>query len=83
MATLYICDVPDDVTMELKARASAAGMSLSAYVVRELADITARPTNAEVVKRIRARRSCRAEIGSSDIVDTVRQGRSDRDRELG
>jgi antitoxin FitA len=83
MAILYIRDVPDDVTAELKARASAAGMSLSAYVVHELADITARPTNAEVLRRVRVRRADRAKRQPLDVADAVRRGRSERDRELG
>ncbi|KQR12122.1 hypothetical protein [Cellulomonas sp. Leaf334] len=55
MTTLYIRDVSDDVATTLKERAAAAGMSLSAYVNTELAKIAARPTNAQVAARLRAR----------------------------
>ena len=53
MATLYVRDVPEDVTEELKARAAAEGVSLSAYVAAQLALIVSRPTNAQVVQRLR------------------------------
>lgn len=54
MATLYVRDVPDSVAAALKRRADADGMSVSAYVSRELARHTARPTNEEIVERLRA-----------------------------
>jgi plasmid stability protein len=55
MRTLYIRDVPDEVAETLKARAAAEGRSLSAYIAAELARMAFRPTNAEVVARLRAR----------------------------
>lgn len=53
MPTLYIRDVPDDVAETLKERAAADGQSLSAYVAGELRRLAGRPTNAEVVERLR------------------------------
>ncbi|HHV22975.1 MAG TPA: antitoxin [Propionibacterium sp.] len=53
MTTLYIRDVSEEVAEVLKARAAAEGMSLSAYVGAELAKIAAKPTNAEIVARLR------------------------------
>ena len=53
MATLYVRDVPPDVAQTLKERAAAEGKSLSAYVVAELGRIASRPTNAEMVQRLR------------------------------
>ena len=55
MTTLYIRDVPEDVAATLKERAAAQGMSLSAYVAGELARIARRPTNEQIVARLRAR----------------------------
>lgn len=55
MATLYIRDVSDEVVEALKERAAAEGRSLSAFVARELARIAARPTNAQIVDRLRNR----------------------------
>lgn len=53
MTTLYVRDVPPDVAQTLKERAAAEGKSLSAYVVAELGRIASRPTNAEMVQRLR------------------------------
>lgn len=55
MATLYIREVSEEVAETLKQRAAAQGKSLSAYVGAELAKIAARPTNDEIVARLRAR----------------------------
>jgi len=55
MATLYIRDVSEEVAETLKQRAAAQGKSLSAYVGAELAKIAARPTNDEIVARLRTR----------------------------
>lgn len=55
MTTLYIRDVSEEVAETLKERAAAEGKSLSAYVAAELAKLAGRPTNAEIVARLRAR----------------------------
>jgi plasmid stability protein len=74
MTTLYIRDVPDAVAQTLKERAAAQGMSLSAYVAAELARVASRPTNAEIVARLRARdRSLGPSVG--EIVAEVAVGR--------
>lgn len=74
MATLYIRDVPEPVAESLKERAAEAGMSLSAYVARELADIAARPTNAEIVKRLKARDRSRGP-STAEILEAIEAGR--------
>ena len=74
MTTLYIRDVSDAVAETLKERAAAAGMSLSAYVASELTKIAARPTNAEVVARLKGRDRS-AGPSTADIVAAVRDGR--------
>lgn len=53
MTTLFIRGVPPEVTETLKQRAAAQGLSLSAYVAGELTKIAARPTNPEIVERLR------------------------------
>lgn len=55
MATLYIREVPETVANTLKQRAAAQGQSLSAYVNAQLAQLAARPTNEEIVARLRSR----------------------------
>lgn len=54
MATLYIRDVDDAVAETLKQRAAADGKSLSTYVAAELAKLAARPSNAQLVERLRS-----------------------------
>ena len=55
MTTLYIRDVPAEVAETLKQRAASEGLSVSAYVAGVLAQIASRPTNTEVVERLRGR----------------------------
>jgi len=74
MKTLYVRDVPDDVVETLKVRAAAEGRSLSAYVATELTRIAARPTNAEVVARLRDRDRSTGPT-ASEIVAAVEAGR--------
>ncbi len=74
MTTLYIRDVSDEVAHTLKDRAAAEGKSLSAYVAGELSRIAARPTNAEIVARLKARDRSSGPT-SGEIVAEVRAGR--------
>ena len=74
MTTLYIRDVSDDVAETLKERAAADGKSLSAYVGAELTKIAARPTNAQVVARLRERDRS-AGPTPDEILQAVRAGR--------
>jgi plasmid stability protein len=74
MTTLYVRDVPDEVMQTLKERAAAEGKSLSAYVAAELARIAARPTNAQIVARLRDRD--RADGPNvTDIVEALHESR--------
>jgi plasmid stability protein len=45
MSTLYLRNVPEDVGERLKVLASRAGLSVSAFVVRELVDVARRADN--------------------------------------
>lgn len=74
MTTLYIRDVSEAVAATLKERAAAAGMSLSAYVAGELAKIASRPTNGEIVARLKARNRSTGP-STADIVEAVRDSR--------
>jgi antitoxin FitA len=74
MTTLYIRDVSAEVAETLKERAAAAGMSLSAYVAGLLAKIATRPTNAEIVQRLKSRNRS-AGPSTADIVEAVRDSR--------
>lgn len=74
MTTLYVRDVPAEVAQTLKERAAAEGKSLSAYVVAELGRIASRPTNAEIVARLRQRDRTEGP-SATDIVDALRESR--------
>lgn len=74
MKTLYIREVPEEVAETLKQRAAAGGKSLSAYVGSELAKIAARPTNDEIVARLRTRDRSNAPT-ADDIVAAVQADR--------
>ena len=74
MPTLYIRDVPDDVAETLKQRAAADGQSLSAYVAGALLRLAERPTNAEVVERLRQVDRTLA-TASEEIVSTLHESR--------
>ncbi len=74
MTTLYIRDVSDDVAATLKERAASEGMSLSAYVAAELTRIAARPTNEQIVARLRVRDRSSGP-SSDDIVAAVQADR--------
>lgn len=71
MSTIQVRNVPEHVSRELKARAASEGRSLSDFLLLELEAIAARPTRAEVARRIAARGS--VEIG--DIVSVLAEGR--------
>jgi antitoxin FitA len=70
--TLQVRDVPDEVHATLRARAAAAGLALSEYVLRELVAVAERPTVAEVLRRAQERAGS---VAIDDIVAAVRSGR--------
>ncbi len=74
MTTLYIRDVSDEVADTLKDRAAAEGKSLSAYVAGELSKMAARPTNVEIVAKLRSRDRSSGPT-TDEIVAEVRAGR--------
>lgn len=74
--TIQIRGVPDDVHREIRKRAAEAGMSMSAYLLRELEEMAARVPLSEIFKRELWRGSG---VSSQDIVEAVRAGRDDRD----
>lgn len=48
---IQIRHVPDEVHRTLKARAAQEGMTLSDYLLREVRQLTERPTNRELFER--------------------------------
>jgi plasmid stability protein len=49
---IQIRNVPDEIHREVKARAALSGMTMSEYILRELARMVERPTREELLARI-------------------------------
>jgi plasmid stability protein len=52
---IQIRNVPDELHRELRIRAAKAGMSLSEFLLREVARVAEKPSLEEVLDRIRQR----------------------------
>jgi plasmid stability protein len=70
--TVQIRNVPDEVHRTLRARAAAAGMSLSDYLLEEIVRVADRPPVADVLARAESRHGG---VDLTAIVDAVRSGR--------
>lgn len=73
MRTLYVRNVPDDVGERLEQLADRAGMSLSAFVARELAVVARRADNAALLAGL-------PDLGvdASSVVDSIESGRAEQ-----
>ncbi len=67
--------VPDDLHRRLKARAAMEGMTLSDYLIAEVARAASRPTPAELRARLRSRASVEPKEAPADAVRAVRDAR--------
>ncbi len=72
MKTIQVRNVPDEVHRELRARAAAAGVSLSDFALGELERAARRPPVADLLARARSRAGGAA---TGAIVTAVRSGR--------
>ncbi len=79
MATIQIRDVPEDVHATYRARAAAAGMSLQAYLRRELEIGATRRTPAEIAEEVARERAVRGDDGFA-VDSTAALVRDDRER---
>ena len=77
--TIQIRDVPDDVHATLRARAAAAGESLSDYLRAEVEQVARRPAIADVLRRARSRTEGPT---TEDILAAPRRGRAERSEHL-
>jgi antitoxin FitA len=77
---IQIRHVPEDVHARLKARAAAAGMSLSDYLLREITFLANRLTWDEYFDLVDREEPIATGI---DWVETIRAEREERERELG
>jgi antitoxin FitA len=71
--SIQIRDVPDDVHATMRARAAAAGMSLSDYLRSEIETLARQRTVADVLDRV-ARRPPTG-VTTEQIVRAIRAGR--------
>jgi hypothetical protein len=76
---IQIRHVPEDVHARLKARAAAAGMSLSDYLLREITWLATQLTWDEYFDLVKDEEPIATGI---DWVEVIREGREERDREL-
>ncbi|MGH2714378.1 MAG: FitA-like ribbon-helix-helix domain-containing protein [Thermoleophilaceae bacterium] len=75
MKTIQVRNVPDNVHRVLRARAAAAGVSLSDFALGELERVAQHPPVADVLARARSRAGG---ANTDAIIAAVRDGR-DRD----
>lgn len=73
--TIQVRDVPEDVHAELRARAAAAGTSLSDYVLVELERVARRSGNAEVLLRAAQRDWAVSRVTIHELLDEARAER--------
>jgi predicted DNA-binding protein len=71
--------MPEAMHRRLKSKAAQEGLSLSAYLLRELAAIAERPTLAEMIERMRKLPRVKLSRSSAEI---VREGREERMQHL-
>ena len=71
---IQIRDVPEDVHAVMRARAAAAGMSMSEYLRSELVQLAATPTMDEWLDRV-AKHPPVTGISTQKIVDIIRERR--------
>lgn len=76
---VQIRNMPEKMHRTLKSRAAQAGMSLSGYLLRELKKSADRPTEEELLERMKKRQRVLLEI---DAAELVREGRQERDAQV-
>ncbi len=73
MSTLYLRNVPDETRAQLQRLAARAGMSVSAYAVRELIEAARRADNPALVADLTS-----FAVSPATIVADLEAGRSGR-----
>jgi antitoxin FitA len=74
MPLIQVRDVPASTVDALRAQAADRGQTLTAYLRTELERLAARPTNAEIARRLGARNR-RGGPKTSDTVAEIRRTR--------
>lgn len=73
MRTIYLRNVPDEVADRLERLADRAGMSLNAFAVRELGEVSRRADNGALLEALPD-----LEIGTSHIIAALDDSRATR-----
>lgn len=73
MRTLYLRNVPDEVVERLERLAAGAGMSVSAFAGRELADVARRADNPALLGDLPD-----LDVDPADVVADLKAGRAER-----
>lgn len=76
---VQIRNMPEAMHRRLKAKAAQEGLSLSAYLLRELRRVADRPTDDELRERIK--RLPRIDLGAP-AADIIREAREERAKHL-
>ncbi|MCC7267378.1 MAG: hypothetical protein IT546_08575 [Caulobacteraceae bacterium] len=69
---IQIRNVPSELHRTLKARAAAAGMSLSDYLLSEVRRIAERPTLEELRARLHSRTPVDPQLSAAEIIRELR-----------
>jgi antitoxin FitA len=72
---VQIKNIDEAVHRKLKIRAIEQGMSLSEYLKRELSSLANRPTNNEVLDRLRKLPNIELKVSAADLVREDRDNR--------
>jgi len=72
---IQLRNVPDDLHRKLKFRAAAAGMSLSEYLLREVAKTAEQPTMEEWLQRLKKMKPIKTRESSAETIRAIRDGR--------
>ncbi|CAN5810710.1 antitoxin VapB9 [soil metagenome] len=73
MRTIYLRNVPDEVANGLERLAKRSGMSLNAFSVRELAEVSRRADNAALFDGLPS-----IDVDIADVVESLDQSRAAR-----
>ncbi|MDQ1470119.1 MAG: hypothetical protein QOJ99_1599 [Bryobacterales bacterium] len=72
---IQIRNVPDDIHRTLKARAAAAGMSMSDYILQDLKRLAERPTLPEWFEGLKKLKPIKTTETTEQIIRAMRDGR--------
>jgi plasmid stability protein len=72
---IQIRNVPDDIHRTLKARAAAAGMSMSDYILRDITKSLERPSYEEFLRNLSKLKPVKLSETPEQIIRAMRDGR--------